>query len=134
MSAVFLDAIEADAERLQRINRSLAVLPPERPHPEGLRPLRLMVLRPSKDLGKLAAGLGQHLPSALKYLIRGLGSSRLKSQDMLSYLLFERPYIERLLDLGRDDALTQWDRIAPLLEPSGSSPGRGREYGRPGAD
>ncbi len=116
MSAVFLDAMEADAERLERINRSLALLPPERPHPEGLRPLRLLVLRPSKDLGKLAADLDQHLPKTLKYLVRGLGSSRLKSQDMLSYLLFERPYIERLLELGRVDALAQWDEIASLLE------------------
>ncbi len=116
MSAVFLDTIEADAERLQRINRSLALLPPDRPHPEGLRPLELLVLRPSKDLGKLAADLDRHLPTTLRYLVRGLGSSGLKSQDMLSYLLFERPYIERLLDLGRADALAQWDQIAPLLE------------------
>ena len=120
MSAVFLDALEADAERLQRINRSLALLAPDRPHPEGLHPLQLVVLRPSKDLGKLAADLGQHLPGALKYLVRGLGSPRLKSQDLLSYLLFERPYIERLLDLGRDDARAQWDRIAPLLEGAGA--------------
>ena len=122
MNAVFLDAVEADAERLQRINRSLAALQPDRPHPEGLRQLQLLVLRPSEGLGKLAAGLDRHLPKALRYLVRGLGSSGLKSQDMLSYLLFERPYIERLLELGRADALAQWDQIAPLLMPSGSPP------------
>ena len=121
MNAVFLDAVEADAERLQRVNRSLATRPPDRPHPEGLRPLQLVVLRPSKNLGKLAADLDRYLPKTLRYLLRGLGSSGLKSQDMLSYLLFERPYIERLLELGRSDALAQWDQIAPLFEPSGPS-------------
>ena len=82
-------------------------------------------MRPSQDLGKLAADLDRHLPKALRYLVRGLGSSGLKSQDMLSYLLFERPYIERLFELGRADALARWDQIAPLLEPRGPSPRSG---------
>ncbi len=117
MNAIFLDAMDADAERLERINRSLAAWPPDLTHPDGLRQLQLGVLRPSENLGQLAAGLDRHLPMALRYLVRVLGSSRIKSQDMLSYLLFERPYIERLLELGRADVLAQWDRIAPLLEP-----------------
>ncbi len=117
MNAIFLDAMDADAERLERINRSLAVLPRDHSHPDGLRKLELVVLRPSENLGQLAAGLDRHLPAALRYMVRGLGSSKIKSQDLLSYLLFERPYIERLLELGRADVLAQWDRIAPLLEP-----------------
>ena len=95
-------------------------MPPGRSHPDGLQPLRLVVLRPSQDLGKLAAGLDRHLPPALRYMVRGLGSSKIKSPDLLSYLLFERPYVERLLELGRADVSTQWDRIAPLLEPVSS--------------
>ena len=58
-----------------------------------------------------------HLPSAVRFVARGLGSSQLQGNDFLSYLLFERPYIDRLLELGRSDALKQWDGIAPLLEP-----------------
>ncbi len=121
MNAIFLDAMEADAERLERINRSLDALPAGRAHPDGLRQLQLAVLRPSKNLGQLAAGLDRHLPAGLRYIVRGLGSSKIKSQDLLSYLLFERPYIERLLELGRADVLAQWDKIAPLLDPG---PGR----------
>ena len=123
MNAIFLDAMEADAERLERINRSLAALPQDHSHPDGLRQLQLVVLRPSQNLGQLAAGLDRHLPAALRYMVRGLGSSKIKSQDLLSYLLFERPYIERLLELGRKDALAQWDEIAPLLEPRSGLPG-----------
>jgi len=116
MNSVFLDAVDADVERAERVNRSLALLPGGRAHPEGLRPLTLVVLRPSKDLGMLAADLGHHLPGALRHIFRGLGSSGLQSQDLLSYLLFESPYIERLIELGRADALAQWDSIAPLLD------------------
>jgi NTE family protein len=115
-NAVFLDALEADAERLERVNRSLAGLPPGVRHPEGLRPVRLVVVRPSRDLGRMASGLERSLPGALRWLVRALGTRGLAAPDLLSYLLFERAYVERLLELGREDAASQWDRIAPLLE------------------
>ncbi len=123
-NAVFLDALEADAERLQRINRSLRLLPAGSGHPEGLRPLRLEVLRPSRDLGELARDLFDSLPGSLRVLVRGLGSERLETPDFLSYLLFERPYAERLLELGRSDAIRAWPRLVPLFE--GAPTGRTR--------
>ena len=116
LNAIFLDAVSSDAERLERVNRSLQLLPSALPHPEGLRPLKLLVLRPSRDLGELATGLDTELPGALRFVMRGLGAHSMQNKDLLSYLLFERPYIERLIELGRDDALEQWDYIAPVLE------------------
>jgi NTE family protein len=124
LNAVFLEALDADAERLERVNRWLARSSAPDPHPEGLRPVQLFVLRPSRDLGQLAGDLMHYLPSAVRFVARGLGSGRLQGNDFLSYLLFERPYIDRLLELGRSDALAQWDGIARLLEgrPSGDEP------------
>ena len=115
MNSIFLDSVEADTERLLRVNRSLGQLPTGQRHPDGLRPVRIEVLRPSQDLGELAVGLGRHLPASLRLLARGLGSSGSRREDMLSYLLFERPYIERLIELGHADALAAWGRIGPLI-------------------
>src|SRR5204862_661820 len=61
LHAIFLDALEADAERLERVNRVVTALP-EAQRPDGLRPVRLLMLRPSRDLGALAAGCGVKLP------------------------------------------------------------------------
>lgn len=116
MHGVFLDALENDAERLERINRTLKALPEGTSHPEGLRPVRLLVLRPSRDVGKLSQDLLDTLPRPLRILTRGLGASRGRSPDFLSYLLFERPYVERLMDLGYHDAGSQWDRIERFFE------------------
>lgn len=116
MHSVFLDALENDAERLERINRTLTLLPPETSHPEGLRPIRLLVLRPSRDLGKLSVGLLKHLPRPVRILTRGLGASRTTTPDFLSYLLFERSFIERLIELGYQDAYARRDEIARFLE------------------
>ena len=92
-NAVFLDALEHDAERLQRINDWLGQLPAGGPRPSGLRPIELVVLRPSQDLGRLAADLEHCLPGPLRYLVRSLGTGH-SAPDLLSFILFERPYIE----------------------------------------
>ena len=115
LHGVFIDALEDDAERLQRINRTLEEVPPGTEFRDHLRPIELLLLRPSRDLGKLSAGLVNELPRPLRLLARGLGASRTTTPDFLSYLLFERPYIERLMDLGFEDARAQWDNIEPLL-------------------
>lgn len=115
MHGVFLDALENDAERLERINRTLALMPAGVIHPEGLRPIELLVLRPSRDLGELTAGMARHLPRSLRILTRGLGASTDSPSDFLSYLLFERPYLEKIIDVGFDDAKAQWDTIERFL-------------------
>ncbi len=121
MHGVFLDALENDAERLQRINRTLRLLPPGSEHPEGLRPVDVLLLRPSRDLGKLSVGLIDALPRPLRILARGLGASETTTPDFLSYLLFECPYIERLIELGFEDARARWaDTIEPFLAASTS--------------
>ncbi len=115
LHGVFIDALEDDAERLQRINRTLQALPAGAEPHDRLRPIEILLLRPSQDLGKLSAGLVDALPRPLRLLARGLGASRTTTPDFLSYLLFERPYIERLMELGFEDARAQWDRIEPFL-------------------
>ncbi len=115
MNAIFLDFLDADIERVERVNEILACLPPGTPAPGGLRQIELLVLRPSRDLGELSADLGKHLPRALRILLRGLGSDRLASPDFLSYLLFERPYIDRLLELGYEDTVAKWDEVERFL-------------------
>lgn len=115
MHGVFLDALENDVERTRRINRTLARLEDAGvDHPE-LRPIDVLLLRPSRDLGKLGADLVHTLPRSLRILARGLGADDTSSPDFLSYLLFERPYIDRLIELGRTDVAADWDRIEAFL-------------------
>src|SRR6266853_3527016 len=69
LHAIFLDALEADAERIERINRTLARVPAGAA-PEDLRPVSLLMLRPSRNLGALAAGCGAKLPPAIRWVVR----------------------------------------------------------------
>lgn len=111
----FLDTLETDARWVRRVNRLVSKLPEEERSREMLQEVDLMVLRPSRDLGKLAAEYEQQLPRTLRFLSRGLGTRESESPDLVSYLLFERGYLRRLIELGERDAERQWARIEKFL-------------------
>jgi NTE family protein len=129
LNAVFLDLIDQDVFRLQRINELLERLPPERR--DGMRIVDFLVMRPSRDLGRLAAEFEPDLPRAFRFMTRGLGTQEQKSPDMLSLLMFQHDYIRRLIEIGEGDAAARADEIdaflAPLLTPDpipGTGPSR----------
>lgn len=115
MNAIFLDALDQDARMLERVNDLLAKLPKRKWG--KLRPVKLLMLRPSIDIGMLAGHYEIEFTGALRMLTAGLGSGRTKSPDWLSMLLFERPYMERLIEVGYNDARNQHDAIEAFLEP-----------------
>ncbi len=110
LNAVFLDSIDQDALHLERINGLLAGAPRDR-----LRPIELLVLRPSQDLGRLAADYEERLPRAFRFITRGLGTRRTSSPDFLSLLMFQTDYLQRLIEIGEADAEARFDEIERVL-------------------
>lgn len=102
MNSVFLDLLDQDALRLERLNRLLEQLPPEERN--GLRTVQLLTLRPTIDLGRLANEFEPKLPKTFRFLTRGLGTRETTSPDFLSLVLFQPDYTCRLMDLGEADA------------------------------
>jgi len=113
--AIFLDALDGDAERMERVNRTLARLPAGTAVPDGLRPVELLVLRPSRDLGVMARPHWNRLPPVMQRLVRSIGGKREGSADFLSYLLFDPAYTVPLMELGYEDAMAEWDAIERFL-------------------
>ena len=114
IQAMFLDDLDRDGLNLQRLNRLLETLPPDKR--QGLRPVELVVTRPSRDFGRLAGEFEPRLPWLFRYLIRGLGSRETASPDLLSLLMFQPDYIARLMEIGEADAEAASDRIDELLD------------------
>jgi NTE family protein len=113
VNAIFLDAIDEDVARMERMNDMLRKMSPE--ERGGLKPIDLLVLRPSIDLGKLAADYESHLPRKLKLLVRALGARETESPDFVSMLLFDPPYTRRLIDAGEADAEMRREEIRAFL-------------------
>jgi NTE family protein len=78
------------------------------------------VLRPSQDLGRLAAGHEPRLPKAFRFLTRGLGTRETESPDFLSLILFQGDYLTRLIEIGEADAEARREEIAALVGDPGA--------------
>ena len=101
-NAVFLDLIDQDVMRLERMNWVLRKLPPS--ERDGMRVVNILVLRPSRDLGKLSREYEPLLPGFFRFMTRGLGTRETASPDILSLLMFQENYLGRLIELGEADA------------------------------
>jgi NTE family protein len=116
LNAVFLDLVDQDTLRLERLNQLLRELPPEKRL--GLRQVRLFVLRPSHDIGRLAADFEASLPKAFRFMVRGLGTRETRSPDVLSMLLFQPEYLARLVAIGEADAERRGEELSAFLSAS----------------
>ena len=121
LSNIFLDALAVDIERMERINRTLALLPPEARNATPLRPIDALVIAPSQRLDDIAARHQQHLPGPVRTLLRGAGVSgqgrEARGAALASYLLFEAPYTRELMALGDADTLARRDEVLAFLDP-----------------
>jgi NTE family protein len=113
MNAIFLDTMDQDTVTLRRISELVRRLPAD--ERGDLAPVDLMVLRPSVDIGRLAAEYEVTLPGPFRFLMRGLGSLETESPDWLSMLLFEPAYLQRLIEIGEADAEAQINEIGAFL-------------------
>ena len=117
MNSIFLDSLEADLERLIRINNTVSKNPDttivENDIP--LRKVDTLVISPSEDIGKLAAPYASDMPTSIKLLLRGIGGMKAEGSSLMSYLLFEKGYCRDLIDLGFEDTIAKKDKIKDFL-------------------
>ncbi len=115
LSNIFLDALAADVERLQRINGTLALLTREQRAATNLKPIDLLVIAPSQRLDDIAAKHLAVLPLPIRAMLRGLGvrgqGDDARGAALASYLLFEAPYTRELMALGIADTMSRHDDV-----------------------
>ena len=116
--SVFLDSLDADAERLERINALLRAVSDPNAAPGGMRPVDLLLLRPSRDLADLAKGCTVELPRLVQLVVSSVGGERARSSDFLSYLMFQPDYTGLLMELGYEDAIGRAGDIEEFLGPN----------------
>jgi NTE family protein len=115
LNSIFLDSLEVDLERLQRINRTLAVMPPEAldRNSVSMRPVDFRLISPSVELERLAMNFKHELPRAIRFLL--YGALRRRGSNLLSYLLFEKSYCRALIQLGYKDTMSRKDELLAFL-------------------
>mgnify|MGYP001819042421 FL=1 len=114
LDTIFMDTLNADLNRLRRINRTLESVPEAGRSQTGLACIETLVVRPSKDLRDITHQHMAEIPRAVRTLLRALGGWG-KDWRMASYLLFESAYCRELIELGYQDGLRERERLASFL-------------------
>ncbi len=117
LNSIFLDSLEVDLERLQRINRTIEIIPKEVLERAGypLRNVDFRVISPSDELEKIASRHADELPHTIRVLLHMVGALDRGGSNLLSYLLFEKSYCRALVRLGYQDTMERKDDLLAFL-------------------
>ncbi len=116
MASSFVDSLEGDLERLNRVNRTISLIPEEVRQRAEFQLKSVQVLNispPSQVVERMALRHVDALPSTIRMFVTGSGATQRSGAGVLSYLLFEAEYCQALIELGYIDGRS---RQAELLE------------------
>lgn len=112
LDSIFIDSLDSDLERLNRINKTLSKVPEKvRRKDFHLKSIETLVINPSKDLNLIARDHFKDLPKALRFFLKRIGIDGHSGDTVLSYLLFEKSFTRELIALGHQDAMEKADEI-----------------------
>lgn len=116
LNSIFLDSMEVDLERLQRINRTVSMMPEEAREAINLRHVDVLVIAPSQPIDYVAERYIARLPWPIRLLLRAIGAMRHSGANLVSYLLFDKGYCRALIELGYQDAMQRREELLAFLD------------------
>lgn len=116
LDTLFMDSINVDIERLERLNQLIQASPEPPTESDGrvLRRVNLKVILPSQDLRVIAARHLDRFPGAVRRVLSGVGGAGGDS-PLSSYLLFDGAFCQELMELGYNDAMSERDMLRLFL-------------------
>jgi NTE family protein len=113
LSSIFTDALGTDLEKVRLVNIAVGHIGPERlvERKVPMWQVQLISLAPSTPLDSIALDYVGELPRAMRMLLGSLGGTREGGAALLSYLLFEQGFTQRLIAEGRRDAAARRDDL-----------------------
>ncbi len=115
LDTIFADAMNTDLERLHRLNQLIGLLPPQQAITQDLEHVDTLMLRPSVNLDTLAMEHLHELPKKIRRALSFLGVEADKDTAIAGFLMFEKNYTKRLIDLGYQDAQRHIEEIREIL-------------------
>ncbi len=125
LNSAFIDSLETDIELLERVNELIKMVPEDvrEEMPRKLNPVEAYIISPSQDIDRIADLHVHELPRSIRLFLRTTGSGNYSGGvNAASYLLFTRPFIEQLIELGYGDAMAEKSEVMSFLMRAPSVP------------
>jgi NTE family protein len=116
LNSIFLDSLMVDIERMERINRTVKLIPPEVMKDSTLRPIKVLFITPSQPLERIAARFLHELPTSVRFILRPTGALNRSGSNLASYLLFEQSFCRALIDLGYQDTVSREAEVREFFD------------------
>ena len=122
LNSIFLDSLMVDIERLERINRTVRLIPAEKMTESmvALRPVKVLFIAPSQPIERMAARFIHELPRSIRFILRPTGALNRSGSNLASYLLFEESFCRALVDLGYQDTAAREAEVREFFQTSES--------------
>jgi NTE family protein len=122
LNSIFLDSLMVDIERLERINRTVRLIPREKMSESQvqLRPVEVLFITPSQPIERIAARFIHELPRSVRFILRPTGALNRSGSNLASYLLFEESFCRALIDLGYQDTSAREAEVRKFFDLSES--------------
>ncbi len=119
LNSIFLDSLMVDIERMERINRTVKLIPPDKLTDSTiqLRPVKVLFIAPSQPLERIAARFIHELPGSVRFILRPTGALNRSGSNLASYLLFEESFCRALIDLGYQDTVSREAEVKEFFQP-----------------
>lgn len=117
--SLFLEALDADLERLEHYNTLLRNVPGRHVQLDGsvIQPVDKVVITPSVDVRDIVSRHMHRFPKSMNVVLRVLGAHKPEGRQISSYLLFESSFCQELIELGYSDGKDQMRAIDRLFTP-----------------
>jgi len=115
LDTIFSDTLNADLERMNRINKTIDTLNANH-IPTDLKKVDSFLINPSVNFNEIASQHFLQLPMAVRSLLRLTGITQHSESSLTSYLLFEKAYTKRLIETGYQDAMRQMPELLDFLK------------------
>jgi NTE family protein len=116
LDTIFSDTLNSDIERMNRINKTVDTLNAHQ-IPTDLKKVESFLINPSVNFNEIASQHFLQLPMAVRSLLRLTGITQHSESSLTSYLLFEKSYTKRLIEVGYQDAMQQMPELLAFLRP-----------------
>jgi len=104
LDSLFAENLNTDIARMKQVNRMLNHMNLLQRKMTELKPIKVMIIRPSQDLRVIAARFALKLPRGIRLFLRTIGGWG-HEWRLPSFLLFEGVFARELINLGYYDGL-----------------------------